>query len=72
MSGYKFMRRDWNKFGGRIVFYITDQLPSQTIKTENHSDIDILTIEIAIWKNKILVGIYKPTNLSETDFTTKL
>ena len=67
------MRRDWNKFGGRIVFYITDQLPSQTITTENHSDIDILTIEIAICKNKILfVGIYKPTNLSETDFTTNL
>ena len=72
-SGYKFIRRDKNKFGGGIAFYITDQLPSQAIKIENPSDIEILTIEITIHKNKILVaGIYKPPNLSETDFTTNV
>ena len=33
----------------------------------------MLTIEITIHKNKILVAeIYKPPNLSETDFTTNL
>ena len=73
MSGYKFVRKYRNKFGGGIAFYINDQLPSPTIKIENPSDIEILTIEIAIRKNKILVvGIYKPPNLSETDFTTNL
>ena len=73
MPGYKFIRRDRNKFGGVIAFYITDQLPSQTIKIENPSDMEILTIEITIRKNKILVaGIYKPPNLSETNFTTNL
>ena len=46
-------------------------MPSQTIKIENPSDIEILAIEITISKNKILAaGIYKPPNLSETDFTT--
>ena len=40
-------------------------------KIENPSDIEILTIEMTIRKNKILVaGIYKPLNLSETHFTT--
>ena len=73
MSGYKFVRKDRNKFGGGIAFYINDQLPSRPIKIENPSDIEILTIEITIRKNKILVaGIYKPPNLSETDFTTSL
>ena len=73
MSGYKFIKRDRNKFGGGIAFYITDQLPSLTLKIENRSDIEILTIEITIRKNKILVaGIYKPPNPSETDFTTNL
>ena len=72
MSGYKFVRKDRNKFGGGIACYINDQLPSRPIKIENPSDIEILTIEI-IRKNKILVaGIYKPPNLSETDFTTSL
>ena len=61
MSGYKFInkKRYLNKFGGGIAFYITDQLPSRTIKIENPSDIEILTIEITIRKDKILVaGIY--------------
>ena len=48
-------------------------MPSRTIKIENPSDIEILTIEVTIRKNKFLVaGIYKPPNLSETDFTTSL
>ena len=73
MSGYRFIRRDRNKFGGGIAFYITDQLPSHTIKIENPSDIEILTIEITIRRNKILVAeIYKPPNLSETNFTANL
>ena len=42
MSDYKFIRKDENKIGGRIAFYINDQLPSWTIKIENPSDIEIL------------------------------
>ena len=73
MFVYKFIRRERNKFEDGIAFYIMDQLPSRTIKLENPSDIEILTIEITTSKNKILVaGIYKPPNLSETDFTTNL
>ena len=56
MSGYKFVRNDRNKFGGGIAFYINDQLPSRAIKIENPSGIEILTIEITICKNKILVA----------------
>ena len=48
-------------------------MPSRTIKIENPSEIDILTIKITIRNNKILVaGIYKPPNLSETAFTFNL
>ena len=37
------------------------------------SDIEILTKEITICKNTILLwGIYKPSNLSEIDFTSSL
>ena len=40
---------------------------------ENPLNIKILTIEITIRKNKILVAeMYKPPNLAETDFTTAL
>ena len=48
-------------------------MPSRTIKIENPSDIEVLTIEITIQKSKIFVaGICKPPNQSETDFTTNL
>ena len=48
-------------------------LPSRAIKFEDPSDIELLTIEITIRKNRILVaGIYKPPNLSETDLTTSI
>ena len=64
---------DKNKFGGGIAFYINDHLPKWTIKNENPSDTEILTIEITIHKNKILAAeIYKQLNLSETEFTTNL
>ena len=46
--GYKFVRKDRNKFGGGIPFFINDQLPSWTMKIENPSNIEILTIEITV------------------------
>ena len=54
------MRRYRNKFRGGIDFYITDQLPSRTIKIENPLDIEILTIKITIRENTILVSITQP------------
>ena len=56
MSGYKFTGRDRSKVRGDIDFYIADQLPSQTTKVENPSDFEILTIEITMRKNKILMA----------------
>ena len=61
------------KFAVGIVFHILGKLPSLTMKIEKPSYIEIMTIEITICKNKILVaGIYKPPNLRETNFTTNL
>ena len=48
-------------------------MTSKTIKIENPSDPEILTIEITIHKNKIIIaGIYKIPKPSETDFTSNL
>ena len=58
MSGYEFIRMDKNKFGGGIAFYITDQLLIRTIKIENPSDIEILTIEINTQKITFLLQVY--------------
>ena len=58
MSGYKFVRKDRNKFGGEIAFYINDQLPSRPIKIDNPSDIEILTVEKQYAKIKFLLQGY--------------
>ena len=47
-------------------------MPRQAIKIEIASEIEILTIETTICKNDFIVGIYKSSSLSETDFTTNL
>ena len=52
MSGYSFIRGDRIIFRGGIAFYIADQFQSHTIKIENPSDIEILTIEIKYTKIK--------------------
>ena len=73
LSCYAFIKRDRNKFGCGNACCITGQLPSRTIKIENPSDIEFLTIKIILRNNKILVvGMYKPPNLSETHFTFNL
>ena len=73
MSDYEFIRKRTNKFGGGIAFHMNGSFPSQNVKIKNTSGIEVLTIEIAIRKNKILLAvIYKLANLSETDFTTNL
>ena len=59
MSDCKFIRKDRNEFGGRIAFYVNDQLPSLTIKFENPLEIEIPTIEMTILKDKILLQGYK-------------
>ena len=56
-----------------LFFYINDQLPRWTIKIENPSNTQIMTIEITVRKIKTLVaGIYKPLNISENNFTASL
>ena len=56
--------------GVELIFILLINCQDRS-KIENPSDIEILTIEMTIRKNKILVaGIYKPPNLSETHFTT--
>ena len=43
------------------------------MKIGNLSYIEILTVKLAIYKTEIIfTGIYKPPNLSETDYTVSL
>ena len=62
MSGYKFIRKQRNKFGGGIPFYINDQLSSRTIEVENPS----------MQRFNSCCRDIQTTKLSETNFATSL
>ena len=64
------MRKDWKKFGGGFFFLIDNQLPSQTVKIENPSDIEILTTEITSKYKSLVSGIQKPQYLRENNLAT--
>lgn len=54
LSSLTFMRNNKSKLGGGFAFYINDQSPRRIMKIEKLSDIEILNIETAIRKNKVL------------------
>ena len=49
ISGYKMFRRDRNKHGGGIMFYITENIPCKTVNVEGFpDDCEVTLIELSI------------------------
>ena len=49
IPGYKIFRQDRNKYGGGLMFYFNQNIPSKKIETfQFTSSIEILTLEIKI------------------------
>lgn len=62
IEGYNIVRRDRNKYGGGIAFYIRNTLNFSTRRDLNHEDLEILTIEIKKSKSKpfLVTTWYRP------------
>ena len=53
ISGYKMFRRDRNKHGGGIMFYINKNIPCKTVNVEDPSDdceVTLIELPIKSWK----------------------
>ena len=74
ISGYKMFRRDRNKHGGGIMFYINENIPCKTVNVEDlPDDCEVTLIELSIKSRKWLcIGLYKPPSQNEKYFLDNL
>ena len=68
IPGYHIVRKDRNKNGGGILFYINEAIHFKVIESKQLPG-NLETLEIILDKMKIvLIGLYKPTSCNEKDF----
>ena len=73
IKGYKIFRKDRNKYGGGIMFYINENIPSRKLDFEFQDNLEILFIEFSLRNRKWLcIGLYKPPSLNEVFFLDSL
>ena len=70
IPGYRMVRKDWNKKGWGVLFYINGDIPFKIIKCKKlPGNLEILTLKIILDKIKILLmWLYKATWFNEKDF----
>ena len=62
VNGYKMFQMDRDRFGGGLIFYVNEQIPSKVLSLESiPMDIEVILFEFTV-KNQswLRVGIYTP------------
>ena len=74
LNGYKLFRKDRDRFGGGIAFYVNETIPCKTLNTSDiPENIELLLLEISLKSRKwIIIGLYKPPSLNEKYFLENL
>ena len=74
ISGCKMFRRDRNKHGGGIMFYINENIPCKTVNFKGLSeDCEVTLIELSIKSRKwFSFGLYKLPSQNEKYFLDNL
>ena len=70
IPGCRIVRKDQNRNGGGILFYINEDIPFKVIKSKQlPGNLEILKLEIILDKMKILLmELYKPPSFNEKHF----
>ena len=70
----KAIRRDRDSFGGGLIFYMNEQIPSNVLTLESiPRDIEIILLDFTVKNRKWLcIGLYKPPSQSEKYFLDHL
>ena len=74
INGYKTVRRDRNSFGGGLIFYINEQVPSKVLTLESiPGDIEIILLDFRVKNRKWrCIGLHKPPSQNEKYFLDHL
>ena len=70
IDGYKISRRDRNRFGGGILFYVNENMPCRELTAAQiDSNFEIIFLEITMRTRKwLIIGFCKPPNQKEDFF----
>ena len=70
INGYKMFRKDRDRFGGGLIFYVNKQIPSKVLSLEPiPMDIELILLEFTVKNQRWLcVGIYRPPSQNEKYF----
>ena len=74
INGYKLVRSDRNRFGGRLILYLNEEIPCRFLN--NHPIVpnaEIICIEFHLLKHKwLLLGCYKPPAQNDLEFIASI
>ena len=67
VNGYKMFRKDRNKFGGGLILFVKENIPSKVLNTFRFSEeCEIISIDFSISNKKwLLLGIYNAPSQTE-------
>ena len=71
---FKVFRQDHNRFGGRLILYINENIPCRPLNDHpTFPNLKLIAIEIHQSKSRwLFIGIYKPPSQSDKEFTNRL
>ena len=66
LNNYKIFRKDRNRYGGGIMFYVNENLPCKSLTTKIDNLTETIFLEVNVQSSKwLFVGCYKPPSQNE-------
>ena len=74
VNGYKMFRKDRDRFGGGLMFYVNEQIPSKVLSLGSIPiDIELTLLKFTVKNQRWLcIGKYRPPSLNEKYFIVHL
>ena len=74
INGYKTFPKDRDKFGGELMFYVDEQIPSKVLSLRSiPMDIELILLEFTFKNRKWLcIGVYRPPSQNKKYFIDHL
>ena len=73
LNNYRIFRRNRNRYGGEVMFYVNENLPRKSLTTEIDNLPETIFLEVNVQSSKwLFVGCYKPPSQNEEFFISNL
>ena len=62
LNNFRIFRKDRNRYGGGIMFYVNENLPCKSLTTEIDNLLETIFLETNVQSSELFVGCYKTKN----------